>query len=224
MLHCIYHWDDRTINVEDDEKEELLQTGEWFDHPTKAWQHKYKEKVTAWSPRIACLALTNHNPDKFSKDQPLPEDAQKLFTLMNDVKTKLKWKKKTGLFDDLVEFGACNGDIVSWALKEGIKICEAFHDIAEPNGKVKQQRKDEISAAVDEIIAIGCRGGLVIQKDSMPGTKNEFIELMRRLFPSVLSDNTIQDYLSSLGYKFNPGVAKGKCKIFCQLAELVKKI
>lgn len=46
MLNCVYHAKDDMRVVEDDEKEKLIASGEWFDHPNlaKAAQSKPIEK------------------------------------------------------------------------------------------------------------------------------------------------------------------------------------
>jgi len=42
MLHCVYHPTRPLKVVEDKEKEELISTGVWFDHPLKA--KKYRDE------------------------------------------------------------------------------------------------------------------------------------------------------------------------------------
>lgn len=45
MLHCVYHISQPFRVVEDDEKEALLATGDWFDHPNKPKENqKLKEE------------------------------------------------------------------------------------------------------------------------------------------------------------------------------------
>lgn len=39
MLHCIYHFTGDMQVVDNYEKDILLATGEWFDHPTKAKEY-----------------------------------------------------------------------------------------------------------------------------------------------------------------------------------------
>lgn len=41
--NCVYHPHQKMRVVSDEEKEELLATGEWFDHPTKAQEAKGKD-------------------------------------------------------------------------------------------------------------------------------------------------------------------------------------
>lgn len=40
MLHCIYHPYKELRVVEDEEKNQLVASGEWFDHPLKAMAAK----------------------------------------------------------------------------------------------------------------------------------------------------------------------------------------
>jgi len=47
MLHCVYHPVHEFRVVEDDEKEKLLATGFWFDHPNKAksMRSEYERRI-----------------------------------------------------------------------------------------------------------------------------------------------------------------------------------
>lgn len=52
MLHCIYHINGEMRVVEDDEKDKLIATDVWFDHPTKAKEERNKhERLYEKKPR-----------------------------------------------------------------------------------------------------------------------------------------------------------------------------
>lgn len=45
MLNCVYHFTGDMQVVDDYEKDALIASGAWFDHPTKA--KEYREKLLA---------------------------------------------------------------------------------------------------------------------------------------------------------------------------------
>jgi hypothetical protein len=60
MLNCVYHPIDPMRLVDNDERDKLLATGVWFDHPTKAKEMREKYEKEA-------LNETTPKPEKQSK-------------------------------------------------------------------------------------------------------------------------------------------------------------
>lgn len=49
MLNCVYHFKGDMVVVDDEEKDKLLETGVWFDHPLKA--RDYNERQLRTEPK-----------------------------------------------------------------------------------------------------------------------------------------------------------------------------
>ena len=60
--------------------------------------------------------------------------------------------------------------------------------------------------------------------EAMPGTKAEFIALLRTRYPKAtfcsITDKAIQKHLKKLGIKFKRGVKPNKCPIFTKLTQI----
>ena len=68
MLNCVYHFTGNMQVVDDEEKETLIATGAWFDHPLKA--QAYKEELSK-------MTFDEPKPKKRQKDKPKGDDYEK---------------------------------------------------------------------------------------------------------------------------------------------------
>lgn len=69
MLNCVYHPIDEMRVVDDAEKERLLASGVWFDHPMKAQEYREKlEREIKDEPKVSLpkAKLKGKNHEKLS--------------------------------------------------------------------------------------------------------------------------------------------------------------
>ena len=61
MLNCVYHFSGDMQVVDDDDKEKMIKTGAWFDHPlkAKAYQDELKAAINEPKPKKRKVKMEN---------------------------------------------------------------------------------------------------------------------------------------------------------------------
>lgn len=107
-------------------------------------------------------------------------------------------------------------DLISF---KGVQVDDAL----EPKKGLQEWRTEMIEAAFQKITEIAKEQGIIVQRDRMPGTKSEFIDLMITIEPRIryIAKITTNDYFKRMGIKFRPGIKKGKCPVMSKLKTIV---
>ncbi len=89
--------------------------------------------------------------------------------------------------------------------------------------KLQREREKSLDKVIQRIIDISIVNGIPINKNRMPGTKKEFISLIKKLDNQFRSfvDGTISDYFKRMKIKFKHGVRVGKCSEYNAIEKLV---
>lgn len=170
-----------------------------------------KERLTAWDSRphvFDGVPLTNINPKDYSKDLAIFG-----FIFLKEKPFKITIKNIFITYTDLIFL---NKELSS---KEKIILNTS------PNlqKSLQHQRTQMIIETIDKIILIAKGKKILIDKEHMPGTKNEFISLLVTINNSLrnISDSTLKDYLKRIGIKFKAGV-KANSQEFIELQAAIK--
>lgn len=122
-LSCAYHALGATKIVEEEEYKKLFATGDWFDSPRTAWEHKYLRmpEYSDWPVIEGAHFLAGENPDS-----PPPRDTEKYQSIIKAIENdfiheKLKFKERVNFKGDKVYFVA-KEEFINWAIKRGFDI------------------------------------------------------------------------------------------------------
>ncbi|QBR84710.1 hypothetical protein E3983_10240 [Legionella israelensis] len=106
------------------------------------------------------------------------------------------------------------------------KKATSTNQIRTPKGKKKKKREQKLEdmiGAINELITKAQEHNIFIDKNNMPTPKEEFILILKKLYPKIfnLSYATIdENYLCDTDFKFKNGVQRNKCKVLKQLQKL----
>ncbi|CZI81505.1 TPA: hypothetical protein JBA76_15805 [Legionella pneumophila subsp. pneumophila] len=95
------------------------------------------------------------------------------------------------------------------------------------NNKIHEKgvigKQKNMLRVIDELIVNAAIEGVMINKREMPGTKSEFIEVLKYLAPEHFkqSYSRLLKYLPKMGLTFRPGIHKNKCLIMKKIRTIV---
>ncbi|HAU0852019.1 TPA: hypothetical protein ACT9AU_001890 [Legionella pneumophila] len=148
---------------------------------------------------------------------------QNIFNSYNGIPQLKNSVHKNYLF--INQFVESQKNIRKFLLKSNLisSIGVQVDDALEPKKGLQELRTEIIEAAFQKITELAKEQGIIIHRDKMPGTKFEFIDLMRVLEPRIhhITKTTTNDYFKRMSIKFRRGNKTAKCSEMTKLKTII---